>query len=122
MSSGMRTSSGQDTQPYEQFFKNTEAHGGYDFHQGPPTSVAPPLAAFSTPLRWWTLDRPKRLKVIRRLRDQYLQDILQDGEFDKRYRRSMEKETNATTRPLDRSPSTSRRASNPLTHSACAGC
>jgi hypothetical protein len=51
--------------------------GGYDFHHPAVLrNVPPPTAQCAQPLRWWSLDRCRRLAAIMRLRDQLQDDIL----------------------------------------------
>ena len=60
---------------YAAFFSKSQTAGGDDFGQRVP-NVPPPSVMFPTPLRWYSWDRPRRLAMIRALRDQVLQDIL----------------------------------------------
>jgi hypothetical protein len=54
-----------------------EPAGGYDFHHPAVLrNVPPPTVHCDQPLRWWSLDRRRRLAVIMRLRDQLQDDIL----------------------------------------------
>lgn len=53
---------------------------GYDFqHPAVLQNVPPPTVRFGHPLRWWALDRRRRLATIMRLRDQLLEDIMRAG-------------------------------------------
>ena len=61
---------------YQQFFDSTEKYTGYDFGEQTVQNNPPPTVTFAQSLKWWSLDRAKRLRVIRRMRDQYLMDIL----------------------------------------------
>lgn len=60
---------------YAAFFSKGRTAGGYEFGQRT-ANVPPPSVEFPTPLRWYSWDRPKRLRVIRAVRDRILQDIL----------------------------------------------
>jgi hypothetical protein len=52
----------------------------YDFqHPAVLRNVPPPTIHFSRPLRWWSLDRRRRLATILRLRDQLVEDIMRAG-------------------------------------------
>lgn len=62
---------------YVWFFKNRDKSTGPNFHEAPPRSVPPPIVQFDEKLRWWSLDRWKRLKKEREERDRRLQEILQ---------------------------------------------
>jgi hypothetical protein len=64
---------------YMEFLEAADNYKGYDFGQGPTVINSPTNVEFSRPLKWWSLDRPKRLKAIRRVRDEFLQDILKLG-------------------------------------------
>ena len=61
---------------YQPFFGSAEKYTGYDFGDQTAQNNPPPTLTFAQPLKWWSLDRPKRLRIIRRMRDQYLMDIL----------------------------------------------
>ena len=61
---------------YQHFFSSARKYTGYDFGEKTAQNHPPPTVTFAEPLRWWSLDRPKRLRTIRRLRDQYLMEIL----------------------------------------------
>lgn len=57
----------------------------YDFqHPAVLRNVPPPTAHFRRPLRWWSLDRRRRLATILRLRDQLLDDIMRMGRQETR--------------------------------------
>lgn len=50
---------------------------GYDFqHPAVLRNVPPPTVRFDRPLRWWSLDRRRRLTATMRLRDQLMEDIM----------------------------------------------
>lgn len=54
---------------------------GYDFHHPAVLrNIPPPTVTFSRPLRWWSLDRQKRLAAIMRLRDKWQAAILALGD------------------------------------------
>ncbi|TAJ34890.1 MAG: hypothetical protein EPO64_00475 [Nitrospirae bacterium] len=61
---------------YEEFLKSRGKAKGYEFQHAPSGSVAPPTVTFSDKLRWWTLDRWKRMKQIRAERDRQQSDIV----------------------------------------------
>ncbi len=49
----------------------------YDFqHPAVSRNVPPPTVRFSRPLRWWSLDRRRRLAAVMRLRDHLVEDIM----------------------------------------------
>jgi len=49
----------------------------YDFqHPAVLKNVPPPTVQFSRPLRWWSLDRRRRLAAVMRLRDRLMEDIM----------------------------------------------
>lgn len=49
----------------------------YDFqHPAVLKNVPPPTVQFSHPLRWWSLDRRRRLAAAMRLRDRLIEDIM----------------------------------------------
>ncbi len=53
---------------------------GYDFqHPAVLRNIPPPTVRFSRPLRWWSLDRPRRRAMIMRHRDRLLNDIMRAG-------------------------------------------
>lgn len=57
------------------------ALAGYEFHHpAPRRNVPPPTLPPAQALRWWSLDRPQRLKEELRLRDELVQSILMRGE------------------------------------------
>ncbi len=64
------------THMYQDFFDARGTHTGYHFGENPSINKPPPVATFDQPLKWWSLNRPERLKKIRQVRDQYLLDIL----------------------------------------------
>lgn len=52
----------------------------YDFqHPAVLLNVPPPTVKFLRPLRWWSLDRRRRLATVMRLRDQLVEDIMREG-------------------------------------------
>lgn len=61
---------------YHDFYEASPNARGYNFGQGPRKKIAPPTPKGLDPPAWWSLDRPKRLGIIRRIRDQYLNEIL----------------------------------------------
>jgi hypothetical protein len=49
----------------------------YDFqHPAVSRNVPPPTVQFSRRLRWWSLERRRRLAAVMRLRDQLVEDII----------------------------------------------
>ena len=75
---------GPYAEAYRHFFNNSPKHKGYDFGETLVFNIPPPIVTFSKPLRWWALDRPKRLKIIREARDQWVNEILTLGSFVKK--------------------------------------
>ncbi len=61
---------------YEQFVRTRDTHQGFDFQEETLKSVAPQTVSFKNRVKWWTLDRPSRLKKIERERDRQQQAIL----------------------------------------------
>jgi hypothetical protein len=61
---------------YEKFLEKKDGHQGYDFQHSPVGSATPPVPAFAEKVKWWTLNRPSRLQIIRDKRDQQQQDIV----------------------------------------------
>ncbi len=61
---------------YEQFVHTRDAHKGFDFQEEPLKSVAPQSVSFQDRIKWWTVDRPQRVKKIERERDRQQQAIL----------------------------------------------
>jgi hypothetical protein len=61
---------------YQRFLEARTRAKGYDFQHSPCASAVPPVVSFSSQLRWWTLDRWKRMKSIRDERDRRVQEIL----------------------------------------------
>ncbi|RMH32535.1 MAG: hypothetical protein D6690_13680 [Nitrospirae bacterium] len=61
---------------YQRFLELRDSFQGYEFHHSRPKSVAPPSPTFRERLTWWTLNRPRRLKTIRKERDRRQQEIL----------------------------------------------
>lgn len=70
------------SEPYAPFYaeflaRSAAARGGYEFqHPAVRRNVPPPTIAFARPLRWWSLDRPKRLAALMRWRDRLQEAIL----------------------------------------------
>ena len=66
--------------PYEgsylSFYDASQDARGYHFGQGLRGKIAPPTPRGLKSLAWWSPDRPKRLRIIRRMRDQDLNEIL----------------------------------------------
>ena len=67
---------------YGRFFANRQDAQGYDFQHETAGNIQPPPVTFAQKLRWWTWDRWKRRKEIRRARDRRLQDILRFRDSD----------------------------------------
>lgn len=61
---------------YQKFLEKKDRYPGYDFQESPVGSATPPAPTFTQKLKWWTLNRPSRLKKIRQQRDQRQQDII----------------------------------------------
>lgn len=61
---------------YEQFIRTRDTHQGFHFQEETLKSVAPKTVSFKNRVKWWTLDRPSRLKKIERERDRQQQEIL----------------------------------------------
>ena len=61
---------------YQKFYEASQHARGYDFGEGPKEKVSPPTVKGLNSLTWWSLDRPKRLAAIRRVRDQFLNEVL----------------------------------------------
>lgn len=61
---------------YHNFYEASQDARGYNFGEGPAEQMSPPTVNDLNSLTWWSLDRPKRLQVIRRMRDQCLNEIL----------------------------------------------
>lgn len=61
---------------YKQFIEKYQAAKGFDFQQLPWESTAPKSVTFKEELKWWTLNRPQRLKAISRERDRQQQEII----------------------------------------------
>jgi hypothetical protein len=61
---------------YAEFLTRRANATGYDFGQAPVGNVPPPSVTFAQPLRWWSLDRPRRLAAILALRDRLQDEIL----------------------------------------------
>ena len=61
---------------YKQFVHTRDAHKGFDFQETPITSIAPQSVSFRDRIKWWTVDRPQRVKKIEQERDRQQQAIL----------------------------------------------
>jgi hypothetical protein len=61
---------------YQKFLENKDAYPGYDFQELPPGSANLHSSTVAEKPKWWTWNRPSRLKKIRQERDQRQQDIL----------------------------------------------
>lgn len=61
---------------YQQFIEKYPAAKGFNFQQAPWESTAPKSVSFKEKLKWWTLNRPQRLKAISRERDRQQQEII----------------------------------------------
>ena len=61
---------------YEQFAKKCDVTMGYNFQENHLGSTSPKIVTFRDRIKWWTLDRPKRLRVIKQERDRQQQEIL----------------------------------------------
>ena len=61
---------------YVEFLKRRDKATGYDFGQGPIRNPPPPTLSFPRPLKWWSLDRPRRMRVLLRFPNQRLEEIL----------------------------------------------
>jgi hypothetical protein len=62
---------------YNRFLAQRDGVQGYEFQHAPSGSAAPPTVTFRDKLRWWTWDRWRRMKQIRRERDKLQQEIVQ---------------------------------------------
>ena len=60
---------------YRRFFQQRDEAKGFEFHNPPPKSVAPPIVLFSDKLRWWSWNRWQRRKKIRAERDRVLREL-----------------------------------------------
>ena len=61
---------------YEQFLEKHARAKGYDFQESDTGSTRPESVPFTQKLKWWTLNRPTRLRAIIQKRDRLQQDIL----------------------------------------------
>ena len=61
---------------YQKFLEKRDAYKGYNFQDSPSGSEPPPPVTFREKLKWWTLNRPSRLKKIVQERDRRQQEIL----------------------------------------------
>lgn len=62
---------------YREFLKKRDTVRGHNFEEIPAVSTVPPTVTFAEKLRWWSLDRWKRMKKIRRERDRRVEEIVQ---------------------------------------------
>ena len=62
---------------YRDFLKRRNQVKGFNFEEVPIVSVVPPTVGFMEKLRWWSVDRWKRMKKIRAERDRRVQEIVQ---------------------------------------------
>ncbi len=70
------TNNGFYADKYAEFLARRAEATGYDFGRAPVANVPPPTVTFAEPLRWWSLDRPRRLAAILALRDRLQDEIL----------------------------------------------
>lgn len=61
---------------YQKFLENKDVYQGYHFQESLGGSATPQSPTFAEKLKWWTWDRPRRLKKIRQARDQRQQEII----------------------------------------------
>lgn len=61
---------------YDHFTRARDAHKGFDFQEEVIKSVPPPSVSFQDRVKWWTFNRPQRLRRIEQERDRQQQDIL----------------------------------------------
>ncbi|MFB3071128.1 MAG: hypothetical protein ACE1ZK_03590 [Nitrospirales bacterium] len=61
---------------YEQFSQKQGTAKGYNFQESSQGSTRPKMVTFKDRVKWWTLNRPKRLTMIRQERDRQQQEIL----------------------------------------------
>ncbi len=61
---------------YTRFVEKQATAKGYDFQETSTGSLAPKSVNFKERLKWWTLNRPKRLRMISQERDRQQQEIL----------------------------------------------
>ena len=64
---------------YTEFWKRRDDASGYDFGKAPIGDVPPPTVRFSKPLRWWSWDRPRRVRALLNIRVQRQAEILRLG-------------------------------------------
>ncbi len=69
---------------YQGFLQKKDELKGYEFQHAPQGSVAPPVVTFRDKLRWWTLDRWKRMNAIRAARDSAQAEIVNIGKAQKK--------------------------------------
>jgi hypothetical protein len=70
---------------YQQVFERGHEMKGYNFGNAPTEKNSPPPVQFARPLKWWSRDRPERLRVVRHIRDNYLHEILKIGDWNKTF-------------------------------------
>lgn len=87
---------------YKRYVQKRDAHQGYAFQQAPVGNVPPPTVTFAERLKWWTLDRWRRLRRVRAERDRLQQEILRIKEAAQRSGSGSEGDT-VNTRPDRRS-------------------
>ena len=61
---------------YRRFTESRASHKGYDFQHSTAESVPPRQVTFKDRIKWWTINRPSRLKKIAQERDQLQQEII----------------------------------------------
>jgi hypothetical protein len=69
---------------YKRYVQRRDAHQGYEFQHAPVGNVPPPTVTFAVRLKWWTLDRWRRLRRVRAERDRLQQEILRIKEAPQR--------------------------------------
>jgi len=62
---------------YRRFLERRTQAQGHNFEEVPIICKVPPTVTFKEKLRWWSFDRWKRMKQIRKERDRRLQEIVQ---------------------------------------------
>lgn len=61
---------------YRRFAESRTSYKGYDFQHSTAESVPPRQVTFKDRIKWWTINRPSRLKKIAQERDQLQQEII----------------------------------------------
>ncbi|RMH05523.1 MAG: hypothetical protein D6704_09435 [Nitrospirae bacterium] len=62
---------------YQRFFEQRNAARGYNFQQSPQGSALPSsMTPQDDGVKWWTVDRPRRLRKVLQERDRLQQEIL----------------------------------------------